>query len=430
MPKYISEDGFEESRISFSTEVTKEFGELELFAISMGMRQARKSLGWELGLGGSIVSSPSIRGSAIYFGCCDKNFYAVSLEGKVIWKTATDVPITTDPAIGGGIVFFTAGKELNAIDPDGRLLWRFVAPSELYSPGYHNGVIYVGGFDGNFYAIHAGDGEKMWRFVARGSIQSKPTIHEERIYFGSRDNHVYALSLGGELVWKFAAKNDVYLEPAVLGNLICFGSFDHNVYAIDYHSARLAWKFCTNEAVGTSIVTDGKNFYFGSNNGNLYALSRDGIELWHFKTAGMLWRTPTIADGVIYFGSWDKSLYAIKTDGTFLWKFPTSEPVTTKPTVFNQIVYFGSMDCHLYAVNALTGGLLWSFPTSLSYPSSFQDYEKESIATTAQTTWTPVTKKEKYKKDEADIAGYGEFSGHYIDVTKSDYLGRRKKGYM
>ena len=59
--------------------------------------------------------------------------------------------------------------------------------------------------------------------------------------------------------------------------------------------------------------------------------------------------------------------------------------------------------------------------------------EKKKNGRTA--LWAEEEKK-KYKKDEMDISDYGSFSGKYINVGKSDYLGEsgykgmKKKGYM
>ena len=35
----------------------------------------------------------------------------------------------------------------------------------------------------------------------------------------------------------------------------------------------------------------------------------------------------------------------------------------------------------------------------------------------------------KGEREEVDIADYGEFKGTYIDTSKTDYLGHKKKGY-
>jgi hypothetical protein len=42
----------------------------------------------------------------------------------------------------------------------------------------------------------------------------------------------------------------------------------------------------------------------------------------------------------------------------------------------------------------------------------------------------PPEEDEKYKAEGVSIADYGEFSGKYVDITKSSYLGRSKKSYL
>ncbi|MFQ5648030.1 MAG: hypothetical protein ACE5FW_02230, partial [Candidatus Aenigmatarchaeota archaeon] len=89
-----------------------------------------------------------------------------------------------------------------------------------------------------------------------------------------------------------------------------------------------------------------------------------------------------------------------------------------------------SWDCNLYAVTT-EGRLVWKFPASLSYQAPL-GVRAPAATKSVQMTWAPATPQEKkeYKKDEVDIADYGEFSGKYIDTSKTDYLGRKKKGYM
>ena len=56
----------------------------------------------------------------------------------------------------------------------------------------------------------------------------------------------------------------------------------------------------------------GDTAYFGTTRGDLLALDRmTGEERWSFKTRGMIWATPIVADGVVYIGSDDGTLYAL-----------------------------------------------------------------------------------------------------------------------
>jgi len=100
------------------------------------------------------------------------------------------------------------------------------------------------------------------------------------------------------------------------------------------------------------------------------------------------------------------------------------------PLKLGDRIYFGCWDCHLYCINT-QGKLVWKFHTSLSHMSKVSLPPPKSTSVQF-TVILPGEKEEekKYRPEERDIADYGSFSGKYVDITKSDYLGRRKKGYL
>jgi eukaryotic-like serine/threonine-protein kinase len=86
---------------------------------------------------------------------------------------------------------------------------------------------------------------------------------------------------------------------------------------------------------------------------------------WKFKTAGRVYSSPAVANGMAFVGSTDHNLYAVDlATGTQKWKFPTESRVTSSPAVSDGVVYFGSMDANFYAVDAVTGKLKWKFKTA------------------------------------------------------------------
>jgi eukaryotic-like serine/threonine-protein kinase len=86
--------------------------------------------------------------------------------------------------------------------------------------------------------------------------------------------------------------------------------------------------------------------------------------LWKFKTAGQVYSSPILADGVVFVGSTDGSLYAIEAaSGRQKWKFATKGRITSTPAVHAGLVYFASYDSNLYAVDAANGELKWTFAT-------------------------------------------------------------------
>ncbi|MDQ0935146.1 serine/threonine-protein kinase [Streptomyces turgidiscabies] len=96
-----------------------------------------------------------------------------------------------------------------------------------------------------------------------------------------------------------------------------------------------------------------------------------GVERWRFATGGLVYASPTVADGVVYIGSDTDDLYALDTEtGVLRWTFTTGADVSSKPTVADGTVYLGSQDSNLYAVDVGTGKQRWKFLTGKNESSS------------------------------------------------------------
>jgi hypothetical protein len=66
-----------------------------------------------------------------------------------------------------------------------------------------DGVIYFGGWDGNFYAVDVATGKLLWKFKTNGPLDNGPASWGNRLIFGSYDCNLYCVDTQGRLVWKF-----------------------------------------------------------------------------------------------------------------------------------------------------------------------------------------------------------------------------------
>ena len=102
--------------------------------------------------------------------------------------------------------------------------------------------------------------------------------------------------------------------------------------------------------------------YFGCCDKNLYCLGMDGRMLWSFKT-GDVTPSVTVHGGVAYAVSFDGNLYAVDAmSGKLVWKFPTDGKILYAPFIHGDVLYFGSEDGNLYAVGT-DSRPLWKFRT-------------------------------------------------------------------
>ncbi len=427
---YVQEEG-----ITFeSTFDTKQFGDLEIVSALSAIKESDKIPAWVTGTGGSICKSgPVIYKGAVYVGACDHIFYAVSIEtGEEMWRFKTGDVIISPPTIYKDVVYFGSHDfKLYALDLNGNELWNFSANGPIAaSPIVSNDTVCVGSKDGNMYALST-KGKLLWKFGTSEPISEAACIAKGKVFFGSWDHNLYTVDLKtGELLWKFGTNGIVGSTPVADDKNIYFGSFDHNIYALDMETGEVVWKFTTNGGVRKATLRDGV-LYFPSRDNCVYAVTVKGKFLWKFKTGHFASQPPAIKGNSVYFGAPDYNFYAVdKRNGKLLWKFATKGPIANTPAIVDEIVVFGSMDCHLYALST-NGKVKWKFKTSLSNMSPIDVESMESGPGTHEIVWEHAAKEEKKKyESDVDIADYGEFSGKYIDVGKSDYLGIKKKGYL
>jgi outer membrane protein assembly factor BamB len=286
--------------------------------------------------------------------------------------------------------------------------WSFTTGAAVESsPAVANGVVYVGSYDGNVYALNATTGAKLWSFTTADYVLSSPAVANGVVYVGSDDSNVYALNAStGAKLWSFTTGSGVLSSPAVANGVVYVGSYDGNVYALNATTGAKLWSFATSYPVYSSPAVANGVVYVGSYLGYLYALNANtGAELWSWYnegssinvapavangvvyvpdiygcedavnattgedvggicTKGAVESSAAVANGVVYVASDDYNLYAFRGD-TVLWTFGGfAGEVFTSPAVANGVVYVGSTFANVYALNASTGAVLWSFATS------------------------------------------------------------------
>ena len=112
--------------------------------------------------------------------------------------------------------------------------WSFTTGAAVESsPAVVGGVVYVGSYDDDVYALNAATGAKLWSYTTGNVVESSPAVAGGVVYVGSIDGNVYALNAAtGAKLWAYATGGDVFSSPAVAGGVVYVGSIDGNVYAL------------------------------------------------------------------------------------------------------------------------------------------------------------------------------------------------------
>jgi eukaryotic-like serine/threonine-protein kinase len=247
-------------------------------------------------------------------------------------------------------------------------LWVFRSEDEIRTrPAGAKGIIFVGAYDHNLYAVTADKGEFLWKFPTGGGIGCSPVVSEDAVLFGSSDHSLYSLQLRkGRLNWQFRAEGPIYSSPAVRFDHVFFGADDGFFYVVNAMRGHLFWKTNVYSPVRSTAFVSDELVYFGTENGQIVGLELGaGKAKWQTKAQRAVTSSPKVADDILYVGSLDGTVYAMDaSSGWPIWRFRTNGPVLSTPVIHEGVLYIGSADGHLYAVDIATGRQIWAYPVN------------------------------------------------------------------
>jgi outer membrane protein assembly factor BamB/tRNA A-37 threonylcarbamoyl transferase component Bud32 len=255
-----------------------------------------------------------------------------------------------------------AAIEENSLKPR----WVFTCEDEIRgTPTIAKGMVLVGAYDNNLYALRPITGEFIWKYAAEGGLTGRPAVQEDTIYVGSEDKRVHAISLPvGKVLWTYFTEGPVRSSPAVAEGHVFIGSDDNSLHAINALYGRRAWKTEVDGPVRSTPLASGERVYFGCESGDCYSVDLRGEIKWKFHSKRSITSSPCEANGLLYFGSVDNQLYALDIkSGWAIWRFRTGHAIISSPAIGQGLVVFGSADGRIYALDGRSSKEKWHFET-------------------------------------------------------------------
>jgi outer membrane protein assembly factor BamB len=289
---------------------------------------------------------------------------------------------------------------IHAVRPTGERRWTLETGAGR-SLGFHGtpaivgDTAYIGGYDGELYAIAVGTGEPIWHTRTRDfgdaiAIGSSPAYVDGSLYLLTEHNDPASGAL-----WEVdaATGNPTWSDdrlwgmphpsPAIdceAGRLVT-GSNDGVVYCWSFPDLEFAWSFQAGgeggpdgdpmaggrfrlgaQIKGTTPVHDGAAFV-GSWDGRFYRLDlADGSEEWSVEIGDVVMSNPAIDPeaGIVYVGADDHHVRALDAaTGDELWATDVGGHVIGSITATAESILVGSYDAHLYALDRATGERRW-----------------------------------------------------------------------
>lgn len=300
---------------------------------------------WRFDAGGKIWGSPAIGpDGTVYVGSDADTLFALNSDGTVKWSLTTTLPpapgkkdhdgkwdIDTSFVLGkDGTVYFGCHYYLYAVEPSGRVAWRFQAGLDrvkiFSSPALAaDGTIYFGTQGKRFFAVD-GRSEVLWNLETEGDNDSSPAVADDgTVYFGSDDGRVRAVAPGGALRWERDLSGPVRAPVSISPKGVILASTygrEPFIAALDRETGEERWRFHIEPGEGAfygiqsgAAVDEDGYVYFGARDHHVYSLTPRGKLAWRFETGDQVDGGAVLGpDGTLYIGSDDKRVYAFAPD--------------------------------------------------------------------------------------------------------------------
>ena len=335
---------------------------------------------WETSVGGmdgqTLGIRPAVQGGRLFVADPEGLVEAIDREnGKRLWRTDLDVPISGGPGLAGGLVLVgTAKAELIALDTEtGEQRWRRRVSSEVLSaPTGESGVVVVRTIDDRVSGMNAASGDDRWNYdqtvpvlTLRGN--STPIVHNGRVIVGFANGKLVGLSLdSGKPVWETVIATargrselervvDLDADPVLVEGVVYSAGFQSELAAVSEASGVALWKREMSSYAG--LDADWRQVYVTDAEDHIWALdATNGATLWQQKQlhARRLSAPAIVSYDQLAVGDLEGYVHWLATeDGRMLAREKVGGgAIRTKPLVVDGVVYVLSDNGRLTALKA------------------------------------------------------------------------------
>ena len=274
---------------------------------------------WRVDARDTIEFPPSAAYGNVYLAQQKGLFFALNGKtGKPVFKTKNFKRCAAaSPTLANGTIYqsYMDFVECGQNDPNptgfviamdaktGKQKWRYKGRPFESSPLLHDGILYVGSWDGNVHAIRAKTGRLVWTYQTGNRVNTSAAYSKGRIFIANQDGNLFALNAkSGKLAWQAGQATEFfYATPAVVYGRVFIGSSDGTMYAYGQRTGKLLWARPLGTYIYSSAAVYDKKVYAGSYDGRLYALdAATGDVRWRRTMASAVHAPPVVMNGLVY----------------------------------------------------------------------------------------------------------------------------------
>jgi len=335
---------------------------------------------WSASVGGGddtlrLALAPSVDESRVYAAGRDGDVYAFdAANGRTLWRTRTELPLSAGPAAGSGLVVAGASDgQVVALDAaTGAKRWQVRLSGEvLAAPAVSGTAVIVRTVDGFVRGLAPADGRELWadeeqvpRLTLRGT--AAPVIAGDTVITGFDNGKVAAYALdNGDILWETAVSPprgrtelerlvDIDGTLGVSGRDVFAVGFQGRAAMLALDSGQIWWARDLSSHRGLAL--DGETLYATAADSTVQALRRrDGTPVWSSDVLARRSLTAPAIDGErLVVADFEGYVHWLdRTDGTVVGRARAGGGrVTNAPVVANGLVYVQSDDGRLTAFRA------------------------------------------------------------------------------
>ena len=291
---------------------------------------------------------------------------------EVLWKFKAEKngAFEATAVIVDGVVYVGSfDGNLYAIDlSTGKKKWAY--KTELgfsAAAAVRDGRVIAGDSDGKVYSLNAADGKVLWGFETGGEISGGPNFYKENVLIGSQDATLYCLDAAmGKKVWEpYKIGDQIRCFPTVVENRAFLAGCDGKLHIVNLDDGSAIGSVEIESPTGCTPAVLGDRAFFGTQGSTFLAVDWRKAEVaWRFTspTQKEYRSSAAVTDKAIFIGGRDKQFVALDPkSGSEVWKFTTRHRVDSSPVVSGTRVYFGSADGRLTALDVKSGDKVWEY---------------------------------------------------------------------
>ena len=322
---------------------------------------------------------PLVRGDALASGVADT---PISAKLKVLWKySLEDSGFEATAIIANNVVYvgdFDGTFYAIALNT-GKLLWKqtFEESGFTEAAAFVDGRIVVTDFNGMVRCLDATkNGEEIWSHEAASESYAAPNVHDGTVLLTLEAGRLLALDLEtGDRQWEYRIEAPLRCWPTVVDGKILLAGCDQRLHAVDIATGKEAsGRDIDSQTGATPAVMDG-NIFFGTEGGTFYSIAAKTMEvLWQQrdpKQGQPIRAAAAVERRCVIFPNQGKQVTALHPkDGSPLWTFTVRSRVEASPVIAGDLVFLPTKRGRLYAVDVTTGKEKWQYQAGGSFLAS------------------------------------------------------------